>query len=82
MHRRINFETFKKVAEWYGSDDFQIGTDDAGLTLRFGYWKKVNEDELLKIFGDHLFTLDTWECDDDDCGWLYSYILKPINPFA
>ena len=59
-----------------------IGTDDAGITLRFGYWGKVNSDELLKLFGDHLFTIDIWECEDDDCGWLYSYILKPINPFA
>ena len=43
MCMRIGYKKFKEIKKWYGSSDFEIGYDSDGLTLRFGYWNKIND---------------------------------------
>ena len=72
---RIGYKKFKEIKKWYGSSDFEIGYDNDGLTFRFGYWNKVNIEELSDIL-DYLTITENIVDDDDDCGTLYNYTIS------
>ena len=57
---RIDYNVLKTIEEWYGSDDFEVGSDgvvmdgrgdykfvEPHMTIRFGYWSSG-----LSIFGN------------------------------
>ena len=51
-----------------------------GITLRFGYWQKVDLDGLKKILPDWCdITVNTM--DDDDCGTLYNYNITDSSKY-
>ena len=70
---RIGYKKFKEIKKWYGSSDFEIGYDNDGLTFRFGYWNKVNIEELSDILPGYFTLTENLVDDDDDCGPLYNY---------
>ena len=85
---RLDFEILKKVQEFYGSDNFQIGSDgdvkngrgdykyvESYITLRFGYWFKVNISKLKEILPKS-WTVEEQGDWDDDCGYKCYYIIK------
>ena len=89
---RIGYKIFKQIKKWYGSDDFQIGNDDyftkgrvysvcTGITLRFGYWQKVDLDGLKKILPDWCNITENTMDDDDDCGTLYNYNITDSSKY-
>ena len=73
---RIGYKKFKEIKKWYGSSDFEIGYDNDGLTFRFGYWNKVNIEELSDILPDYFTLTENLVDDDDDCGPLYNYTIS------
>ncbi len=70
---RIGYKKFKEIKKWYGSSDFEIGYDNDGLTFRFGYWNKVNIEQLSDILPGYFTITENLVDDDDDCGPLYNY---------
>tara|TARA_Y100000592_G_scaffold92985_1_gene155478 strand:- start:186 stop:425 length:240 start_codon:yes stop_codon:yes gene_type:complete len=70
---RLGYKKFKEIKKWYGSSDFEIGYDKDGLTFRFGYWNKVNIEELSDILPGYFTLTENLVDDDDDCGPLYNY---------
>jgi len=73
---RIKYIKFKEIKKWYGSSDFEIGFDEDGLTIRFGYWDDVDIDGLKKILPSYLTVTENLVDDDDDCGPLYDYSIS------
>tara|TARA_A200000159_G_scaffold135488_1_gene134605 strand:- start:41 stop:274 length:234 start_codon:yes stop_codon:yes gene_type:complete len=73
---RIGYKKFKEIKKWYGSSNFEIGYDRDGLTLRFGYWQKVDFEGLQQILPDYFEITENLVDEDDDCGPLYNYIIK------
>jgi len=73
---RIGYKKFKEIKKWYGSSDFEIGYDSDGLTLRFGYWNKINVEELSDILPGYFTLTENLVDDDEDCGELYNYTIK------
>ena len=73
---RIGYKKFKEIKKWYGSSDFEIGYDNDGLTFRFGYWNKVNIEELSDILPGYFTLTENLVDDDSDCGRLYDYTIK------
>ena len=73
---RIAYKKFKEIKKWYGSSDFEIGYDNDGLTFRFGYWNKVNIEELSDILPGYFTLTENLVDDDDDCGRLYDYTIS------
>ena len=85
---RIDFRILKNIEEWYGSDDFEVGSDvtfdllgddkfvEPHMTLRFGYWSKIDLDELTQIIPFRFEVIEN-EVDDDEFGYpLYNYLIK------
>ena len=70
---RIGYAKFKEIKKWYGSSDFEIGYDSDGLTLRFGYWNKVDMEQLSDILPGSFTLTENLVDDDEDCGELYNY---------
>jgi len=70
---RIGYKKFKEIKKWYGSSDFEIGYDNDGLTFRFGYWNKVNIEQLSDILPGYFTITENLVDDDEDCGPLYNY---------
>jgi hypothetical protein len=78
---RIDFTVFKKIEEWYGSDDFEIGVhNDKALYIRFGYWNQV-DDAFNAFFPDYIGVSEFLVDEDDDTGPAYIYLIWHIDPF-
>ena len=85
---RIDYNILKTIEEWYGSDDFEVGSDvtfdllsddkfvEPYITLRFGYWSSINSEELAKLLPFRYELIEN-EVDDDEFGYpLYNYLIK------
>ncbi len=72
-------EKLKQIEEWYGSDNFAIGTTAHTparyeLTFRFGYFYWVNLKELQQFFPiDEVRQIDY---EDEDCGRKFWYVIR------
>jgi|TARA_R110000851_G_scaffold31598_1_gene85363 hypothetical protein len=87
---RIDFRILKNIEEWYGSDDFEVGSDvtfdllsddkfvEPYITLRFGYWSSVELTELQQLLPHYLKVIENEVDEDEDTGVLYNYIIKRI----
>lgn len=71
---RITSADIRKIEEKFG--EFSFCRDWKGnLYIRFGYWNKVNMDELQNILPKPMVVVeDTME--DDEFGTLYSYEIR------
>ena len=71
---RITSADIRKIEEKFG--EFSFCRDWKGnLYIRFGYWNKVNVDELQNILPKPMVVVeDTME--DDEFGTLYSYEIR------
>ena len=87
--QRISFTQLEKIKEFFGSDHFEVGhggevKDGRGdykfaetyLTLRFGYWEKIDTEGLEKALDGRFKVGLGFKDFDDDCGWKYSYKLS------
>ena len=85
---RIDFRILKNIEEWYGSDDFEVGSDvtfdllsddkfvEPYITLRFGYWSQIQFEELAQLLPFRYELIEN-EVDDDEFGHpLYNYLIK------
>jgi len=86
---RIDYNVLKTIEEWYGSDDFELGAAgtvrngrgdfkfiEPEITLRFGYWFRVNLAELIELIP---FRYEVIEDEVDECEFgqpLYNYLIK------
>ncbi len=73
---RLGYKKFKEIKKWYGSSDFEIGYESNGLSIRVGYWRSIDLDELKKLLPDYLTVTENLVDDDDDCGRLYDYTIS------
>ena len=85
---RIDFRILKNIEEWYGSDDFEVGSDvtfdllsddkfvEPYITLRFGYWSQIQFEELQQLLPFRYEVIENQVDDDSDCGLLYNYLIK------
>jgi hypothetical protein len=71
---RITSSDIRKIEEKFG--EFALCRDWKGnLYIRFGYWNRVNVDELQNILPKPMVVVeDTME--DDEFGTLYSYEIR------
>ena len=71
---RITSADIRKIEEKFG--EFSFCRDWKGnLYIRFGYWNRVNVDELQNILPKPMVVVeDTME--DDEFGTLYSYEIR------
>ena len=85
---RIDYNILKNIEEWYGSDDFEVGSDvtldllndvksvEPHMTIRFGYWSQIQFEELAQILPFRYELIEN-EVDDDEFGYpLYNYLIK------
>jgi hypothetical protein len=77
---RLKIQTLStiKLAN-FDCSDIEIGCGNSGLTLRFGYWKKLSDSDVEKvndILPDYLHIVENLVDDDEDCGELYDYSIK------
>jgi len=71
---RLDFEVFQAIYNVAGS--FQIDSDSAGFfNLRFGYGKLTDMQAIQQVLPEYL-AIHEEEHEDDDCGWLYHYVIK------
>ena len=75
---RLGYKKFKEIKKWYGSSNFEIGYDSyftqgKWITLRFGYWQKVDFEGLQEILPHYCKVTENIVDEDDDCGTLYNY---------
>jgi hypothetical protein len=64
------------ISSQFGS--FKIDRVNGGSNdefLRFGYWSRVDVNRLQQIIGDEATVIEN-SLDCDDCGNLFSYIIK------
>ena len=57
-----------------GASEFNKGT----FTLRFGYWKKLSEENVERvnyILPNHLHIVEQFVDEDEDCGELWNYLI-------
>jgi hypothetical protein len=77
---RLKIQTLSKIKlARFDSSDIEIGCSNSGLTLRFGYWKKLSDSDVEKvndILPDYLHIVENLVDDDEDCGELYDYSIK------
>ena len=85
---RIDYNILKNIEEWYGSDDFEVGSDvtfdllsddkfvEPYITLRFGYWSQIQFEELQQLLPFRYEVIENEVDDDSDCGLLYNYLIK------
>lgn len=74
---RISIEVLEKIANECGSFEIGDGYTYGQLTLRFGYWRKVNLETLQTLIPQNLEIELNLVDDDEDCGELYNYIITP-----
>ena len=86
---RIDYNVLKTIEEWYGSDNFEVGSDgvvmdgrgdfkfvEPYITLRFGYWSQIQLEELAQLLPFRYEVIENQVDDDSDCGLLYNYLIK------
>ena len=74
---RINIQTLSTIQlTRFDHKDIQVGCSDSGLTLRFGYWQKLSDSDVVKvneILPNHLCLQLNLVDEDEDCGELWNY---------
>ena len=76
MMNGLNSDTLILIQEQFGEFDIkQVMGGSNDVYLRFGYWRRVNLQQLQNLIGGGIKVVED-DIDDDDCGTLYSYKLK------
>ena len=73
---RLNLDFLEKIQAVMPDWSIEIGSGSNGLTLRFGYWKKLslyNEEKVDNCLPAHLEIERQLVDEDDDCGDLWNY---------
>lgn len=71
---RLSSITLTTLQTFFGSFDLTLRTDNSTY-LRFGYWEKVNVEQLQKILDTEAKVVEHW-IDDEDTGMNYYYELE------
>ena len=72
----LNSDTLILIQKQFGEFDIkQVMGGSNDVYLRFGYWRRVNLQQLQNLIGGGITVVED-DIDDDDCGTLYSYKLK------
>jgi len=73
---RIDGDTLVLIRSEFGEFDLsQVIGGSNDVYLRFGYWRRVNLQQLQSLIGEGIDVVED-DIDDDDCGTLYSYKLR------
>ena len=73
---RIDADTLVLIRSEFGEFDLsQVIGGSNDVYLRFGYWRRVNLQQLQSLIGEGIDVVED-DIDDDDCGTLYSYKLR------
>jgi hypothetical protein len=76
MRNGLSSDTLALIKEQFGEFDIkQVFGGSNDVYLRFGYWRRVNLQQLQNLIGGGIDVVED-DIDDDDCGTLYSYKLK------
>jgi hypothetical protein len=76
MRNGLNSDTLTLIQEQFGEFDIkQVCGGSNDVYLRFGYWRRVNLQQLQSLIGGGIDVVED-DIDDDDCGTLYSYKLR------
>jgi hypothetical protein len=76
MRNGLNSDTLTLIQEKFGEFDIkQVCGGSNDVYLRFGYWRRVNLQQLQNLIGGGIDVVED-DIDDDDCGTLWSYKLK------
>lgn len=72
---RIEYNKLEQIHQEFGRYSIDQGLGCQDVSLRFGYWKKVNLSKLKEILGGSI-VIELEDFYDEDCGYLYYYKLK------
>jgi hypothetical protein len=75
MRNGLSSDTLALIKEQFGDFDIKQVCGFPDVYLRFGYWRRVNLQQLQNLIGGGIEVVED-DIDDDDCGTLYSYKLK------
>jgi hypothetical protein len=76
MMNGLNSDTLTLIKEQFGEFDIkQVCGGSNDVYLRFGYWRRVNLQQLQNLIGGGINVVED-DIDDDDCGTIWSYKLK------
>ena len=79
---RIEIDKLVEIKKVVNCDVEVGGVDDNTISLRFGYWSMLSEEDLAKvdeILGHREIQLQLVD-EDDECGELWNYLVT-YNPF-
>jgi hypothetical protein len=70
----LDSEIIKEISEKIGEHYITAVAKDK-YNFRFGYWRRINRDELESLLPT--YSIEEKEVlEDEDCGILYDYIIK------
>ena len=75
-------ETLEKITNEFTSLEVGTSRTYGSLTLKFGYWKKVDTERLEEILPKHFTVEENLVDENDDCGELYNYIIGYGDPLS
>jgi len=76
---KISIETLNNIEKDLGSFEVGVGHSclEEILTLRFGYWRKVDIEKLQSYLPNHIDVFENIVDEDEECGGeLYNYMVK------
>jgi len=70
----LDSEIIREISEVIGQHYITAHKENE-FTLRFGYWRKINIEDLNFILPKHYIVLEQEIDEDEDCGVLYDYLI-------
>jgi hypothetical protein len=70
----LDSEVIKEISETVGEHYITAVSKDE-YNFRFGYWRRINKDELESLLPQYSI-IEEEVLEDEDCGVLYDYIIK------
>jgi hypothetical protein len=70
----LDSEVIKEISETVGEHYITAVSKDK-YNFRFGYWRRINKDELQSLLPQYSI-VEVEVLEDEDCGILYDYIVE------
>ena len=70
---RIDFAILRQIDKEFGPMEVGNSSIKDSITLRFGYWRKVDVEKLNKLVPHFMLVVEQLVDDDPECGELWNY---------
>tara|TARA_B100001564_G_C20428181_1_gene573318 strand:- start:354 stop:695 length:342 start_codon:yes stop_codon:yes gene_type:complete len=74
---RIDLSILNKICDELGPMEVGSSFEKDSITLRFGYWKKIDLEKLMSLLPHHMQAIENLVDEDEECGGeLWNYVVK------